>query len=112
MQRGKAVDISPSSQYKIDQDSLLNWLNETDGQLSGLQEADDEQKLQVDTFYCEKCFSFCYHPVIQTLFDHFFLTEGGSISRDILPESDKTFSSSVFCLCIQLALLNIVCCFY
>ncbi|XP_060096541.1 utrophin isoform X3 [Heteronotia binoei] len=40
LQRGK---ISPSlSQHKTDQDSLLNWLNETDG----LQKA-DEQKLQV-----------------------------------------------------------------
>ncbi|XP_077206954.1 utrophin isoform X2 [Paroedura picta] len=47
LQRGKLVDISPSSsQYKTDQESLLNWLNETDGQFSGLQEADDEQKLQ------------------------------------------------------------------
>ncbi|XP_054855344.1 utrophin isoform X2 [Eublepharis macularius] len=47
LQRRKVVDSSPSSmQYKTDQDSVLNWLNETNGQLSGLQEAEEEQKLQ------------------------------------------------------------------
>ncbi|XP_048345233.1 utrophin isoform X2 [Sphaerodactylus townsendi] len=46
-QRRKVVEIPPSSlQFKTDQDNLLNWLNETDGQFSGLQEAKDEQKLQ------------------------------------------------------------------
>lgn len=102
--------ISPSApQYKTDQDSLLNWLNETDGQFSGLQEAEDVQKIQVDALNCEKYLSFYYHTVIQRLLTTFLIR--WRINRRYFPESRKTLSSSAFCLCMQFALHNFVCCF-
>uniref|UniRef100_A0A8C3S1B1 Utrophin n=1 Tax=Chelydra serpentina TaxID=8475 RepID=A0A8C3S1B1_CHESE len=49
-QRRQVVELSPVfSQYKREQDSLLNWLNETEHRLSGLHREEDEQKLQVNT---------------------------------------------------------------
>uniref|UniRef100_A0A8C4W9F7 Utrophin n=1 Tax=Gopherus evgoodei TaxID=1825980 RepID=A0A8C4W9F7_9SAUR len=46
-QRRQVVELSPAfSQYKREKDSLLNWLNETERRLSGLQGEEDEQKLQ------------------------------------------------------------------
>ncbi|XP_039384572.1 utrophin isoform X4 [Mauremys reevesii] len=46
-QRRQVVELSPAfSQYKREKDSLLNWLNETQRRLSGLQGEEDEQKLQ------------------------------------------------------------------
>uniref|UniRef100_A0A8C3P8N8 Utrophin n=1 Tax=Chrysemys picta bellii TaxID=8478 RepID=A0A8C3P8N8_CHRPI len=49
-QRRQVVELSPAfSQYKREQDSLLNWLNETERRLSGLHGEEDEQKLQVNT---------------------------------------------------------------
>nr|XP_014437163.1 utrophin isoform X2 [Pelodiscus sinensis]XP_025035407.1 utrophin isoform X2 [Pelodiscus sinensis] len=46
-QRKQVAELSPGfSQYKRDQDSLLNWLNETEHRLSGLHEEEDEPKLQ------------------------------------------------------------------
>ncbi|KAG6937049.1 utrophin, partial [Chelydra serpentina] len=46
-QRRQVVELSPVfSQYKREQDSLLNWLNETEHHLSGLHREEDEQKLQ------------------------------------------------------------------
>ncbi|XP_026505322.1 utrophin [Terrapene carolina triunguis] len=46
-QRRQVVELSPAfSQYKREQDSLLNWLNETERRLSGLHGEEDEQKLQ------------------------------------------------------------------
>uniref|UniRef100_A0A670ITN6 Utrophin n=1 Tax=Podarcis muralis TaxID=64176 RepID=A0A670ITN6_PODMU len=55
LQRRQVVELSPSfSQYKTEQDSHLHWLNETDGSLSGTEEAEDEGRLQVDLIYCEK----------------------------------------------------------
>ncbi|XP_074846537.1 utrophin isoform X2 [Carettochelys insculpta] len=46
-QRKQVAELSPVfSQYKREQDSLLNWLNETEHRLSGLQGEDDDQKLQ------------------------------------------------------------------
>ncbi|XP_030052433.1 utrophin isoform X2 [Microcaecilia unicolor] len=41
------VELSPvHPQYKDEEDSLLNWLNETEHRLSGLQDLEDDQKLQ------------------------------------------------------------------
>ncbi|KAH1173870.1 hypothetical protein KIL84_017709 [Mauremys mutica] len=46
-QRRQVVELSPAfSQYKREKDSLLDWLNETQRRLSGLQGEEDEQKLQ------------------------------------------------------------------
>ncbi|XP_032999821.1 utrophin isoform X2 [Lacerta agilis] len=47
LQRRQVVELSPSfSQYKTEQDSHLHWLNETDGSLSGTEEAENEGRLQ------------------------------------------------------------------
>ncbi|XP_061480028.1 utrophin isoform X2 [Rhineura floridana] len=47
LQRKQVGELSPSfSQYKTEQDSHLHWLNEADGNLSGLEEAEDERKSQ------------------------------------------------------------------
>nr|XP_033791495.1 utrophin isoform X2 [Geotrypetes seraphini] len=47
MPRHLTMELSPvHSQYKDEEDSLLNWLNETEHRLSGLQDVEDDQKLQ------------------------------------------------------------------
>ncbi|KAF7254186.1 Utrophin, partial [Varanus komodoensis] len=47
LQKRHMVGLSPLfSQYKAEQDTDLHWPSETDGSFSGLQEADDEGKLQ------------------------------------------------------------------
>ncbi|XP_064412021.1 dystrophin isoform X2 [Latimeria chalumnae] len=45
--RRRVAELSPVySQYKQEQDSLMNWLNDTEHRLSGLHEAEDDQQLQ------------------------------------------------------------------
>ncbi|XP_069462828.1 utrophin isoform X3 [Ambystoma mexicanum] len=47
VQRRKVVEIAPVfSQYKQEEDSLLNWLNETEHRHPEMNEADDDKKLQ------------------------------------------------------------------